>query len=195
MVKDNNDQQQGGAANDRSVHPVAQGSACSGAEQHHPTWELAAEKAALVLMPCPGTQQVSLLDSLKQLKQSGVSVIVTAITRQEMADKQVASLGQVAQGLGLGWIHLPIEDNSVPDALFSEHWPTVSPQLRAVLKRGDKVALHCMGGSGRTGLLAAHVLLDCGWPLEQAMRHIRALRPGAFSQPAQREYIEQVAGR
>ncbi|QXO17494.1 MULTISPECIES: phosphatase domain-containing putative toxin [Vibrio] len=159
----------------------------------HPIWELAVEKAALVLMPCPGTRQVTLLDSLKQLKQSGVTVIVSAITREEMTAKQVESLGQTAQGLGLGWIHLPIEDNSVPSALFTEHWPTVSVQLRAALKRGNKVALHCMGGSGRTGLLAAHVLLDCGWPLTQCISDIQALRPAAFSSAQQRAYIEQVA--
>lgn len=195
MVKDNNHQQHDQSDDDQSPGIGYQQSDPPEGEAVHPTWELAVEKAALVMMPCPGTQQVTLLDTMKQLKRSGVSVIVTAITREEMARKQVESLGQVAQGLGLGWIHLPIEDDSVPDALFCEHWPTVSPQLRAALKRGQKVALHCMGGSGRTGLLAAHVLLDCGWPLEQAMRHIRALRPGAFSQPAQREYIEQVAGR
>ncbi|MBL4287817.1 cyclin-dependent kinase inhibitor 3 family protein [Vibrio fluvialis] len=160
----------------------------------HPTWELPVEKAALVLMPCPGTKDVSLFDSLTQLKASGVSVIVSAITREEMEAKQVEQLGYTAQALGMMWIHLPIEDDSVPDELFTEHWPTVSPQLRSVLKRGDKVAIHCMGGSGRTGLLAGHLLLDIGWPLEQCIERIQALRPVAFTKAEQRCYIEHVAG-
>ncbi len=53
--------------------------------------------------------------------------------------------------------------------------------------------MHCMGGSGRTGLLAGHLLLDIGWPLEQCIERIQSLRPGAFTKQEQRRYIEQVA--
>ncbi len=50
-----------------------------------------------------------------------------------------------------------------------------------------------MGGSGRTGLLAAHVLLEKNWSLNEIVPQVQALRPGAFTKPLQVEYIEQFA--
>ncbi len=159
----------------------------------HPTWELPVEAASLVLMPCPGTKELGLAESIQQLQQSGVKAIVTALTTEEMQSKNVGELGQLVQDLGMVWIHLPIEDDSVPDDVFAEHWSAVSPQLQEMLKKGEKVALHCMGGSGRTGLLAGHLLLDMNWDLETIISQVQALRPGAFTKPEQCEYIKQVS--
>lgn len=159
----------------------------------HPTWELPVESAALVLTPCPGTKDLGLAESIEQLKQSGVRAIVTALTTEEMQSKQVETLGELAQSQGMLWVHLPIEDDSVPNALFTQNWPSVSAQLQNLLKQGDKVALHCMGGSGRTGLLAGHLLLDMNWELDTIISQVQALRPGAFTKPEQLEYITKAA--
>ncbi len=159
----------------------------------HPTWELPVEAAALVLTPCPGTKELGLVESIQQLKDAGVKAIVTALTTEEMQSKQVEELGSLAQAQGMLWIHLPIEDDSVPDEMFALNWPSVSPQLQNLLKQGGKVVLHCMGGSGRTGLLAGHLLLDMNWELDTIISEVQALRPGAFTKPEQREYIAQVA--
>ncbi|MGR5542522.1 phosphatase, partial [Vibrio campbellii] len=58
---------------------------------------------------------------------------------------------------------------------------------------GGKVAMHCMGGSGRTGLFAAHLLLEKNWPLDKIISEVQALRPGAFTKPVQVDYIQSVA--
>ncbi len=159
----------------------------------HPTWELPVESAALVLTPCPGTKDLGLAESIKQLKESGVKAIVTALTIEEMQSKSVEALGTLAQAQGMLWVHLPIEDDSVPSQQFAQNWPAVSSQLQNLLKQGDKVALHCMGGSGRTGLLAGHLLLDMNWELDTIISQVQALRPGAFTKPEQCDYIAQVA--
>ncbi|HAS8133726.1 TPA: phosphatase, partial [Vibrio vulnificus] len=65
--------------------------------------------------------------------------------------------------------------------------------LQAILRDGGKVALHCMGGSGRTGLFAAHLLLEQGWALGDIIREVQVLRPGAFTREVQLSYIESVA--
>lgn len=159
----------------------------------HPTWELPVEAAALVLTPCPGTKELGLAESIEQLKQSGVKAIVTALTTEEMQSKNVEALGTLVQAQGMLWVHLPIEDDSVPNQQFTQKWPSVSSQLQNLLKQGDKVALHCMGGSGRTGLLAGHLLLDMDWSLDTIISQVQALRPGAFTKPEQCDYIAQVA--
>ncbi|MGL4223985.1 MAG: cyclin-dependent kinase inhibitor 3 family protein [Vibrio sp.] len=160
----------------------------------HPTWQLpvADNHAALVLTPCPGTKQLGLVESIEQLKAQGVTVVVTALSHQEMQAKGVGDLPQVVEQMGLQWFHAPIEDDCAPDAGFQADWQSISPVLHQALANGDKVALHCMGGSGRTGLLAAHLLLEKGWDLAEIITQVQSLRPGAFTKDVQLEYIKQV---
>ncbi len=163
--------------------------------QVHPTWTLPLESGALVLMPCPGTKQASLEASMAQLAKQGVSTIVTAISDCEMDEKGVADLGAVAKQHGITWFHAPIEDDCAPDEAFLATWQTFNSQLKQALQNEQNVALHCMGGSGRTGLLAAHLLLELGWSLDNIITEVQALRPGAFTKPVQLEYIQKVANQ
>ncbi|NOH96489.1 cyclin-dependent kinase inhibitor 3 family protein [Vibrio sp. 99-70-13A1] len=161
----------------------------------HPTWELNLETGALVLTPCPGTKEANLDDSLAQLKAQGVEAIVTALDDAELAGKDVSELGQKAQALGMQWFQIEIEDDRAPGADFDAKWQAASPTLHDVVNNGGKVAMHCMGGSGRTGLLAAHLLLEKNWGIEKVVQEVQALRPGAFTKPIQVEYIHGVAAQ
>ncbi len=159
----------------------------------HPTWQLNVDSGALVLTPCPGTKEVDLETALTQLKQQGVEAIVTALDTQELASKGVSELGEKAQQLGMQWFQIEIEDDCAPGAEFMAKWQQASPALHQVIDNGGKVAMHCMGGSGRTGLLAAHLLLEKEWQLDDIVREVQALRPGAFTKSVQVDYIQQVA--
>ncbi|CAE6925213.1 cyclin-dependent kinase inhibitor 3 family protein [Vibrio alginolyticus] len=159
----------------------------------HPTWQLELESGALVLTPCPGTKDVALQASLEQLKSQGVQAVVTALDNAELASKNVSELGEITQQLGMKWFQIEIEDDCAPDEAFAVKWQQASPELHAILAEGGKVAMHCMGGSGRTGLFAAHLLLEKEWSLDDIVREVQALRPGAFTKPVQIEYIERVA--
>lgn len=159
----------------------------------HPTWQLDLEKGALILTPCPGTKETDLDTSLAQLKEQGVEAIVTALDDAELASKDVAALGEKIQALGMQWFQIEIEDDCAPGAEFAAKWQAASPALHAVVDNGGKVAMHCMGGSGRTGLLAAHLLLEKEWSLETIFEQVKALRPGAFTKPVQIDYIQSVA--
>lgn len=158
----------------------------------HPTWELAVNDSALVLMPCPGTKDVSLDDTLTQLKNDGVVAIVSVTTHEEFEKKAIPMLGDSVAEHGMKWFHLPIEDDAVPDDAFEQTWKLCSSEILELLTAG-KVALHCMGGSGRTGLLAGRVLLELNWPLEDIMAEVKTLRPNAFSKAEQKEYISKIA--
>ena len=159
----------------------------------HPTWQLALDSGALILTPCPGTKGVDLATSLAELKAQGVTALVTALDDAELASKQVAQLGVKAQQLGMQWFQIEIEDDCAPDERFVVKWQQASPALHQVLSDGGKVALHCMGGSGRTGLFAAHLLLEKGWSLDEIITEVQALRPGAFTKAVQVDYIHTIA--
>ncbi|MBC3619552.1 cyclin-dependent kinase inhibitor 3 family protein [Vibrio metschnikovii] len=162
----------------------------------HPTWELpVTDQAGLILTPCPGTKQTALTESIEQLKAQGVTVVVTALSQQEMQEHGVGQLPEEVEKAGLLWLHAPIADDCAPDEAFHVRWQHIAPLVHKALSLGDKVALHCMGGSGRTGLLAAHVLLEKGWPLETIIAKVQALRPGAFTKADQVDYIHQFVGQ
>ncbi len=163
----------------------------------HPTWELNVtdNKGALLLTPCPGTKGTELKASLEQLKAQGVEALVTALSYEEMEKAGVAELPALSEALGIAWFYQPIEDDCAPEEDFAARWQKSSPELQATLDKGSKVALHCMGGSGRTGLLAAHILLQRGWQLDRIKEEVKALRPGAFSKQVQIDYIDAVAER
>lgn len=161
--------------------------------QVHPTWQLDLDTGALVLTPCPGTKEATLDASLAQLKEQGVEAIVTALDDHELASKDVAALGEKTRALGMQWFQIEIEDDCAPGADFAAKWQAASPALHQVVDNGGKVAMHCMGGSGRTGLLAAHLLLEKSWDMSKIVQEVQALRPGAFTKPIQVEYINGVA--
>lgn len=56
---------------------------------------------------------------------------------------------------------------------------------------GKAIAIHCKGGSGRTGLVAAQLLIESGVPFSDALRDVQSLRPRAVQHPAHIQYIGQ----
>jgi protein-tyrosine phosphatase len=92
-------------------------------------------------------------------------------------------------------INLPIEDESIPDSGWEESWRREGPRVRGFLAHGGRVCVHCMGGFGRTGLLAARILVEFGERPEQAIRFVRATRPGTIETGEQEEYVKSIADR
>ena len=96
---------------------------------------------------------------------------------------------------GLKWFHLPIEDDHAPEAAFEQAWTSQSAAILDLLQKGGRLALHCKGGTGRTGLIATRLLLALGWELEPAMAVVKALRPKALTLPAHQAWIADEAAR
>jgi ADP-ribosyl-[dinitrogen reductase] hydrolase len=49
--------------------------------------------------------------------------------------------------------------------------------------------VHCRGGLGRAGTVAARLLAELGMAPADAISRVRAVRPGAIQTQAQREYV------
>lgn len=67
--------------------------------------------------------------------------------------------------------------------------------MLAVLARGDKVLIHCRGGLGRTGVVAARLLIEAGTEPDLAAKLVRAARPGAIETWEQYQYVLGLSGR
>ena len=89
--------------------------------------------------------------------------------------------------------HWPIADYQVPDAAFEAAWPVRSAQLRSLLACGGRVVIHCKGGLGRAGTIAARLLVENGTAPVEAVAAVRAVRPHAIETAAQERWV--AAGR
>lgn len=120
------------------------------------------------------------------------AVVVTLMEAHELEQLQVPDFGANVGARYMGWYHLPIVDASIPASAFETQWPEVSERLRALLRSGCNVLLHCMGGLGRTGTIAARLLVELGWEPEAAITAVRSVRPGAIETSAQQRFVMAV---
>ena len=117
------------------------------------------------------------------------AAVVTLIEDKEFKDLGVPQLGAQVQARGMAWHHMPIVDVRPPDARFEAAWLTSGPDLLAMLRRGDKVLVHCRGGLGRAGTVAARLLVELGVAPSQAIERVRQARPRAIETDEQEDYV------
>jgi protein-tyrosine phosphatase len=151
------------------------------------------EVGQILFTPCPGTKEVGLQNSLEQLAAAGATAILTLMPKDEMQRNAVIDLPELCAQLGLEWFHLPIEDDHAPEQPFQDAWQSASAKIHALVNAGKAIAIHCKGGSGRTGLVAAQILLERGIPLDEVIERVRAIRPNALQIPVHQEYIANTA--
>ncbi|MEW7979137.1 MAG: tyrosine-protein phosphatase [Candidatus Sedimenticola endophacoides] len=156
----------------------------------HPYDILALPKQGrLIFTPCPGTKGVDLATSVSELHQAGADAIVTMMTNEELAKFEVSSLPDVVRQSGLSWFHFPVEDDAAPAEDFEQSWLANKPEVLAMIEQGKCVAIHCRGGSGRTGFMAAVIMRELGMDEAQATDLVKGLRPNSLKLPAHTEYL------
>lgn len=143
----------------------------------------------LIFTPCPGTKGVDLSTSVSELRQAGADAIVTMMTDEELAKFDVASLPDVIRHSGMTWFHFPVEDDAAPAENFEQSWKAHKPEVLALIEQGKCVAIHCRGGSGRTGFMAAVIMRELGMDEAQATKLVKGLRPNSLNLPAHTEYL------
>lgn len=149
---------------------------------------------------CPGKKHLSAngipwarqLDAdIGAIARWGATTVVTLNPSDELAMLQVSELGAAVQGYGMQWHQLPIIDTDVPASSFEHAWQTIGAELRARLRGGESIVVHCTGGLGRTGTVAARLLIEFGATPEEAITSVRAARPGAIENARQEAYVRR----
>lgn len=149
---------------------------------------------------CPGKVQKDALTGswnrdlgvdLAAIQSWGATWIITLMEDHELMAVKVAEIGQRIP-LGIKHLHLPIPDCGVPDKTWEDRWAQVGPDLRSALAKGEKVLIHCLGGLGRTGTLAARILVEFGTDPEQAILAVRNARKGTIETSIQEAYVRGI---
>ena len=123
------------------------------------------------------------------IKDWGAAAVVTLVEPQELTLLRVERLGEEAIRRGMRWFHLPVADASTPGAEFERRWELDGADIRTLLRDGRDVVLHCRGGLGRAGTIGARLLVELGMEPAEAIRQVRAVRPGAIETAAQERYL------
>lgn len=124
----------------------------------------------------------------------GAKLVLTLMEPEELKLFKVPELGTAIRRRGIEWRHLPIADYSVPDAAFEQQWSTQGGEIRTLLCSGEDILVHCKGGLGRAGMIAARLLAELGMEPEEAIRRVRRARKGAIETPSQLALVRRTRG-
>ncbi|MEE9913213.1 MAG: ADP-ribosylglycohydrolase family protein [Deltaproteobacteria bacterium] len=147
---------------------------------------------------CPGKKIKSALSGvwdrdldidLQAIQDWGAQALVNLMEEHEYDLLRVPDYVQKAHTYPMEFYHLPITDVHPPDERFNGLWKSAGPKLRQILLDGGKILLHCRGGLGRTGTVAAQLLVELGMPHKAAVKAVRDARHGTIETRDQEKYV------
>jgi len=143
---------------------------------------------------CPGRRDRGrdMEEDVAVLGGEGVELLVGCLTPPEMEWVGTAELPAAAGRHGIMYVHRPIRDQGVPPpAAMAE----LGRQIDEALDRGERVVVHCLGGLGRSGTVAACVLRSRGATADEALAAVREVRgPRAVESEAQETFVRGFTG-
>jgi protein-tyrosine phosphatase len=125
------------------------------------------------------------------MRGAGVVLLVLLVEDRELRRWGDPRIADLAARAGLDLARFPIPDGHA--ASSAAQMDDIQQLIDGARARGD-VAVACMGGVGRTGMVAACALVRAGQPAERAIRRVRAIRhPTAVETAEQERFVRDYA--
>lgn len=131
------------------------------------------------------------LDLTTLRKKFGINTLVSLIEESELKELKTPHLLKAADDSGIGPIWYPIPDMSAPSDFVTSM--ELIEELYDQLESGRNIAIHCKGGLGRTGCIAACLLVRVGHDPKNAIRWTRHVRKGTIQTKVQEYFIYAYA--
>jgi len=131
-------------------------------------------------------------DEISGWKRAGIELVVSLLTPGEELDLDLRDEGSVVRANRMALESFPIQDREVPqsEAKLAETLEKISDALT----KGKNVVVHCRQGVGRSGLVAACLLVKSGISPGAAVDAVSAARGVAVPETReQREWIDHYA--
>lgn len=156
------------------------------------------DSGSLGIAHCPGRNAIdsagchwkrNLRDDLRDVAAWGASAVLTLLEDDEFARLGVPEFATEIRRTRLVWYHMAIPDMSTPGKAFDEAWARDGTRVLGSLRAGERVLVHCAGGLGRSGMIAAKLLTALGASASHAVAAVRRARPGAIETDGQLHYV------
>lgn len=112
---------------------------------------------ALTILPGRKDRNRNLMMDIQHIKDSGFDSIVSLLSKDEYYHYGVTDLISAYQNSGLNVLELNIIDQGVPS---QEDMQKITSFIHSKTQTGKKVLIHCVGGLGRSGMVAACYLSE-----------------------------------
>ena len=123
----------------------------------------------IAIMAYPGKEQDA-ASAITSLAHAGIRQVVSLLEPAEAAALGLEGEAQLVTAESMTFVSFPIPDMGLPASVGA--FAGLARDLYRQVTAGDNTLLHCRGGVGRSGLLAAAVLLHCGMDPRQACERV-----------------------
>ena len=131
-------------------------------------------------------------DEIANWKKAGVGAVLSLLTPEEEKELDLRDEARLVREQGIQFNSFPIPDLHTPtsEAKFAE----ALDKLSDTLSSGKNLLIHCRQGLGRSGLVAACLLVTKGLSSDSAVDTVSAARGVSVPETkAQREWIDRYA--
>jgi len=133
-----------------------------------------------------------LRDDVASWKRAGIDTVLSLLTPDEERDLDLRDEAGEAKAQGMGFGSFPVPDRQVPRS--EAEWAEVLEKVTRALSEGKNVVVHCRQGIGRSGLVAACLLVRRGMSPGAAVELVSAERGVSVPETSeQRDWIDQYA--
>lgn len=113
-------------------------------------------------------------ESFQALLEVGVRQVVSLLEESESIEVGLWQEERYVVQAGMTFQRYPIPDRGVPRSV--SEFKALTSRLYSEIAGGLSTVIHCRAGIGRSGLVAAGVLLQCGFEPADAFGHVSKAR-------------------
>jgi protein-tyrosine phosphatase len=133
-------------------------------------------------------------DETRQWHKDGIETVVSLLTKDEESELGVQEEAAEVAKQGIKFISFPIPDRGIPGSTTSAF--EMLDAVHSELHRGKNVLVHCRQGIGRTGLVAASLLVMDGTEPHAAIEEVSKARGVRVPETAdQEQWIYRLPAR
>lgn len=128
--------------------------------------------------------------TFEYLHSIGVVTLYLLMEDLELPPQTKRVMAKMSKAAGVSLVWLPIVDFGRPDAVAEAAWKDGRGARQMMLRQNDNIAVACLYGAGRSGMMAAAMVAEVGAiDAKKAVGYVRKFYEEAVGSPAQEKWV------